>query len=255
MVSTGGHITPLSAELLEGGTVHFSLSSDEGYSLSHITGCDGILNGDQYTVESPQSDCSIAVSFVENIYTVDTNISDGGSTDKPSTEVSYGVGIDLMIAPHTDHEINNVTGCQGQLTGSLYSTGQIFQDCTVDIRFSPLMPEPAPPLTQIRIPVVVHVFDSGPFELTNEKIISQIEVTNKHFRQYNLDELETLPEEDKPYVADTGIQFYLADRDPQGEPHNGIVRLNAGMSGFDLEYNFAQSELGGSDPWPNDHIY
>ena len=212
-----------------------------------ISACGGGSTSDEANeCNDTQSDCSVPV------YIVDSVVSSGGNIDKPISEVVNGDSVDLILMPHTDQRVSNVTGCDGQLSELTYSTGAIFHDCTVNVVFTSLFPEAEPPLARVRIPVVFHILDRGLTDVSDEEIISQIEITNQHFRRYNLDELDSLSDEHKPFVADMGIQFYLADRDPEGNPHNGIVRVDTNVSAFDLEYKFAQSEFGGSAPWPND---
>src|SRR5690606_33494061 len=89
----------------------------------------------------------------------------------------------------------------------------------------------------ITIPVVVHVIHSGQSigvgaNISDAQVISQITVLNQDYRRaanspgYNTD----------PVGADTEIQFCLAQRDPQGNPTNGINRVNLGNTTWN-EYN------------------
>ena len=80
------------------------------------------------------------------------------------------------------------------------------------------------------IPVVIHVIYYKDFEgievgnLTEEQIFSQINVLNEDYRRMNQDTLDT-PEWFLPVAADTRIEFRLAQRDPNGAPTTGIVRI------------------------------
>ena len=79
------------------------------------------------------------------------------------------------------------------------------------------------------IPVVVHVIHNGEAEgvgsnISDQQILSQIEVLNEDFRRFNKDTINT-PEQFKAVAADTEIEFRLAKRDPQGLPTNGIKRV------------------------------
>lgn len=96
-----------------------------------------------------------------------------------------------------------------------------------------------------RIPVVVHVLhNGGPVgegnNLTDERIIRQIEILNEDFRRKE----GTRGYNDHPDGADAKIEFVLAQQDPSGLPTTGILRIDA--STFDvpnLGYNqrhFAQ---------------
>jgi hypothetical protein len=79
----------------------------------------------------------------------------------------------------------------------------------------------------ITIPVVVHVIHSGQAvgnapNIVDEQVISQITVMNNDFRR-----LTGTPGFNSNVVgADTQIQFALAKADPNGNPTNGIDRVN-----------------------------
>ena len=253
VVSDGGQLSPSSTSMFAGESKQFVVSENNGYILDNISGCSGVLEGREYTVQGVGADCTITVSFSKKTYRVNSIVSSGGRIDKPSSEVAFGNHLNLTILPHTDHQLESVAGCNGNLVELNYSLGPVFEDCTVDVDFSSLFPEAAPPLTQVRIPLVFHILDrEGSTDVSREEIVSQIEATNRHFRQYNLEELEGLPSSHQPYVADIGIQFYLADLDPAGEAHQGIIRVDTETSVFDFDYKFAQQNFGGSAPWPND---
>jgi hypothetical protein len=81
----------------------------------------------------------------------------------------------------------------------------------------------------VRIPVVVHVIhDQAPTlvgglnnpNISEEQIKSQIQVLNEDFRRI----LGTNGHNTSALGADTGIEFFLAEFDPQGKPTNGITR-------------------------------
>ncbi|GAB2771427.1 hypothetical protein GCM10027275_12740 [Rhabdobacter roseus] len=81
----------------------------------------------------------------------------------------------------------------------------------------------------IRIPVVVHVIhDQEPGSIgginnpniSDEQISSQIEVLNEDYRR----EPGTRGFNTNPVGADTRIEFYLADLDPEGRSTSGITR-------------------------------
>lgn len=79
----------------------------------------------------------------------------------------------------------------------------------------------------ITIPVVVHVIHNGEAlgvapNITDAQVISQITVMNEDFRRMAL----TPGFNNNPVGADTMIQFALAKVDPNGNPTNGIDRVN-----------------------------
>lgn len=78
-----------------------------------------------------------------------------------------------------------------------------------------------------RIPVVVHILHTGEpvgegFNFSDERIIAQIRILNEDFRRKE----GTPGFNAHPDGADTRIEFFLAQTDPQGNPTSGIVRIN-----------------------------
>ncbi|WP_019986523.1 M43 family zinc metalloprotease [Rudanella lutea] len=83
--------------------------------------------------------------------------------------------------------------------------------------------------TVYRIPVVVHVIhnNSSNFvggtnnpNISDEQIQSQIRVLNEDYRR----QAGTNGFNTSPIGSDTGVEFYLATTDPQGQPSKGITR-------------------------------
>ncbi|UTD16375.1 hypothetical protein HER15_13235 [Tenacibaculum mesophilum] len=93
------------------------------------------------------------------------------------------------------------------------------------------LPEnPEPPLDNLEVytlPVVVHIIHGGEsigegFNLATERIKEQIQSLNHDFRRV----AGTLGENNSPHSSDSFIQFKLAEIDPNGNPTNGINRIN-----------------------------
>ncbi|WP_103071967.1 zinc metalloprotease [Aquimarina sediminis] len=140
-----------------------------------------------------------------------------------------------------------------------------FYSCSEDDTNLVEVPEEVPivpPEEIIRIPVVIHVINppSFPFVISDQKIHSQIDVLNQDFRKKNPDHVKT-PDEFKDLVADVGIEFYIATKDPNGQPTTGITRTESDISGFsgdDItgelpieEYKLFFTNKGGKDIWPS----
>lgn len=82
------------------------------------------------------------------------------------------------------------------------------------------------------IPIVIHILHGGePIgtgrNISEEQIMSQIEVLNEDFRRLNRDAANT-PSDFQDVAADSEIEFCLAKRDPEGLPTTGINRVNVG---------------------------
>ncbi|QDQ90960.1 zinc metalloprotease [Rhodococcus sp. WB9] len=101
-----------------------------------------------------------------------------------------------------------------------------------------------------RIPVVVHVvWKTAAQNISDGQIESQIAVLNKDFRATN-DDVDTVPSVFEDLVGDAGIEFYLADADPNGRVTNGITRTATEVDAFDQNDGIKSAETGGADPWP-----
>ena len=77
----------------------------------------------------------------------------------------------------------------------------------------------------IVIPVVFHVIHyNGPENISDEQVLSGIEVMNRDFRKLNPD-VDDVISEFEGIAADSEIEFRLAQIDPQGDCHTGINRI------------------------------
>ena len=125
------------------------------------------------------------------------------------------------------------------------------------------IPKTVPSTEIITIPVVVHIinFTPDPFEISDEKIFSQILVLNEDFRKLNPDYINT-PDEFMPFVADVRIEFRMATVDPDGNPTTGITRTESMLTashGQEGLVDFVEIEdrklyftdKGGQNAWPN----
>ncbi|GHF96052.1 M43 family zinc metalloprotease [Thalassotalea marina] len=252
-LSGKGSIIPTQITVKKGESVNFELTPEQGYNLANVSGCNGKINGQNYQVKNVTEKCTVSVEFTAKQYLISTKADLQGKVVVEQPEISHGETTFADIFPHTDYDIGDVFGCNGQLTGTRYNTGKIHGDCRINVAFTPMHPEPEAPITRVRIPVVVHVFENGIYGVTDEQIKAQIAQTNLHYRMQNTSELNSINADTKQYVGDTGIQFYLADTDPNGNPHSGIIRIDGHKGvGDNQNYSFARPELGGSAPWQND---
>ncbi len=76
------------------------------------------------------------------------------------------------------------------------------------------------------IPVVFHVLhQNGPELLTDTEIHDAVRILNEDFQKLNADTADVVPGF-QAVVGDARIEFRLAKKDPQGNPHSGIDRIN-----------------------------
>lgn len=104
----------------------------------------------------------------------------------------------------------------------------------------------------ITIPVVVHVvWNSASQNISEDQVLSQIDVLNEDFRRLNADASET-PAEFADDAADLEIEFCLATVDPDDNPTNGIIRVETDVTEFGMDDAVKFTSEGGSDAWPAD---
>lgn len=107
------------------------------------------------------------------------------------------------------------------------------------------------------LPLVVHVIYRNNLQnISDEQIYSQIASLNRDFRARN-DNISTLSQDFSDLVGDAQVEFCLVDKDPSGNPTNGIIRqktdiINIGLKVVDGKQAVFFSELGGDDGWNQD---
>ena len=103
----------------------------------------------------------------------------------------------------------------------------------------------------LNIPVVFHIIHRGEnlgagTNLSDEKIIEQLQILNEDFRKVNDDQI-LIPLEFLDLAADTEINFVLAKQDGEGLPSQGITR----QQGNQNTYNRNEEEILYSENyWP-----
>lgn len=103
----------------------------------------------------------------------------------------------------------------------------------------------------VTIPVVVHVIHNNEpigsgVNITDEQILSQIDVLNEDFRRQNADRVNT-PANFIGVAADTEVEFVMAKRDPEGISTSGILRVAGTQSSWSMGDNTVLKSL---SYWP-----
>ncbi len=101
----------------------------------------------------------------------------------------------------------------------------------------------------VTIPVVVHVIYANDTQnISDEQILSQIEVLNEDFRRKNADTVLT-PDRFRDVAADCNIEFCLARYDPNGFETTGIVRVETHIRNIGSTDHYYKTLEGGSNIW------
>ncbi len=102
----------------------------------------------------------------------------------------------------------------------------------------------------ITIPVVFHiVYNTSVQNISDTRIMAQLDVLNKDFARLNADASNT-PAAFQGLAVNTNIQFCLAQRDPSGNATTGIVRRQTSTSSFSSNNNIKFTSSGGDNAWP-----
>ena len=117
----------------------FTVTADEGYQLTGVTGCGGTLEGNTFTTSTITAACSVEATFEEKTYTVTATVQgDNGMISGENLEgVGHGDVRELTVTPSEGYEVNTISGCGGSLNvdGTTYTTGEIVADCEVVVSF------------------------------------------------------------------------------------------------------------------------
>lgn len=102
-----------------------------------------------------------------------------------------------------------------------------------------------------QVPVVVHIIHAGePIgtgrNISDEQVISQIEVLNRDYQRLNSDASLT-PAEFQGVAGSLDLEFVLAKQDPEGFATNGIVRTQGPQSSWSINENYSLKAL---SYWP-----
>lgn len=126
-------------------------------------------------------------------------------------------------------------------------------------QFHRLASIPPWPVDGVGVPVVVHVvWHTQEQNISQAQIDSQIAVLNQDFAATNAD-LRSVPPAFHSSIGTANIRFFLAQRDPNGNPTVGITRTHTAVASFD--HNSANdppdrrihfTAQGGKDGWPSD---
>jgi len=95
------------------------------------------------------------------------------------------------------------------------------------------------------IPIVFHVLhQNGTENISDAQIFNQVDILNRDYRKLNAD-TATVVDAMKPFIADSYVEFRLAQIDPNGNCTNGIDRIYTHLTNSADDY----SKL---NQWPRD---
>jgi streptogramin lyase len=137
-----GTISPSTVQYVDsGGITSFTLAPGTGYATNSViaTNCSGTLSGNTYTTAPITSECLLQAVFAATSPKVTELAGIGGKINGANAVnqfPSYGESLYITVTNNAGYDISSVTGCNGTLSGQLYTTDPITSACTVTATFS-----------------------------------------------------------------------------------------------------------------------
>lgn len=132
----GGRIDPPSAAVAHGERASFTLTPDDGYHIAGATGCEGTLSGNVFTTGPITGSCSLTASFAANTYSVTATTTEGGHVAPATATVAHGESVSFTLTPENGYHVEEVTGCDGTLSGNVFTTAPLTASCVLTARFA-----------------------------------------------------------------------------------------------------------------------
>lgn len=132
----GGSIDPSTTSVFNGETATLAVTPDATFGIDAVTGCGGALSGDVYTTASITGDCAVSASFLP-VRTVTATAGTGGIIAPPTASILEGQTTAFTVTPDPTFAIDAVTGCDGGLSGDIYTTAAVTADCAIAASFVP----------------------------------------------------------------------------------------------------------------------
>ena len=136
-IADNGAFTPANPMVDHGQTQVFTVTADEGYDLTGVTGCGGTLDGNIFTTGTITAECSVTASFALKTYTITATVDGQNGMIGPNLveNVEHGSTEVFTVTPDQGFVVNTISGCDGSLDGSTYTTGPVTADCDISVSF------------------------------------------------------------------------------------------------------------------------
>ena len=138
-----GSITPPSQVVAAGATASFTVTPNNGYHVTSVTGDHCTITQQAATTtwisNAITQNCAVTAAFAINSYTVTPSVNGGNGSISPNTPqlVTYNATKSFTLTPNTGYHIGSVGGtCGGSLSSSTYTTNAVTTNCTVIANFA-----------------------------------------------------------------------------------------------------------------------
>ena len=221
-----GAISPASTTIEQGTVAEFTITPDSGFEVEQIlsSGCVGQLSDNIFVTSAITENCTVTASFAPIKFIVNSLAGENGAISPASTTIEQGTVAEFTLTPDSGFEIDEVVGCNGQLSGNIYTTNEIIENCTVTASFKVI--------------------------ITNNMAASALEVITPAPRiGYPLQLSVTIDAEE--VTNDVGVAFVVTDKDRtpvrQLVLGTGVIeQVSAGSGSYILDLNVpSEIEIGG----------
>lgn len=134
--NTGGTVTPLTQNIILGDSASFDVEPLDGFIVSDISGCDGQLEGNKYTIKSVSSSCNVSVLFSPAEISISSRHNYGGEINPSTLTFKNNDGGSFLILTNEGFNIESVAGCNGSLDGHYFKLHPPYKNCELVVRFS-----------------------------------------------------------------------------------------------------------------------
>gem|GEM_PF-2272931 len=101
----------------------------------HLAEWQGACSGNTSCVVTLDELTQVTAVFAINTYRVDTVASVGGSFSPEFKDVAHGSAASFEVNAETGYHLTTIDGCDGELAGNVYTTGEITSACTISATF------------------------------------------------------------------------------------------------------------------------
>lgn len=134
----GGHLSPATQNVEQGQRARFGITTNPGYELADISGCNGELLEGDYVTAPIEGSCQVSATFLpkQDFIAISTLHNEGGDVRPDEVAVSPGDSFTFDVTTQSGFSVESASGCGGTYSSGEYTTGPINESCDVRVNFA-----------------------------------------------------------------------------------------------------------------------
>ncbi|RUO71765.1 FG-GAP repeat domain-containing protein [Idiomarina ramblicola] len=134
----GGHLSPATQNMEQGQRARFGITTNPGYELADISGCNGELLEGDYVTAPIEGSCQVSATFLpkQDFIAISTLHNEGGDVRPDEVAVSPGETFTFDVTTQSGFSVESASGCGGTYSSGEYTTGPINESCDVRVNFA-----------------------------------------------------------------------------------------------------------------------